>query len=191
MKTSLWRQGIKAFLLKYLSVSTWELDYPIQAGETVGILPPITNVNIYKNGATVMQSATQVVELISRIDGTLRYDNLPISFYEGIHTTLSYRLLTEFADIADIFQLQLQSLNPISIAERDDARGDWFIRVQWSMSVQWVAELEVGTPGLPFNFTQILVGIKRALPPRKDIVDDIIAPARNILDTTLTINRIP
>ena len=189
MKTSLWRPGIKAFLLKYLTVSTWELDYPIQAGETVGILPPITNVNIYRNGASVMQSATQVVELISRIDGTLRYDNLPISFYEGIHTTLSYRLLMEFGDIADIFQLQLHTINPISIAERDDARGDWFIRLQWSMSVQWVAELETGTPGVPYNFTQILVGLKRALPARLLKPDDIIDPARNILDTTLTINR--
>lgn len=189
MKTSLWRPGLKAFLTKYLSVSTWELDYPLQAGETVGVLPPITDVNIYRNGSSVMQSATQVIELISRIDGTLRYDNLPLSLYEGIHTTVAYRLLMEFSDIADIFQLQLHANDPIAISERDDARGDWFIRVQWSMSVQWVVELETGTPGLPYDFTQILVGLKRALQPT--VPEDVVDPARNILDTILTINRIP
>jgi hypothetical protein len=186
MKISTWRPKLKTWFQKYVTVSNWEMDNPIAPSESIGVLPPLTNVRLYKANNSVMGSATQVIDLITRIDGTMKYDNLPLSYFEGIYTTVAYRMLTEFADIADVFQLQHIESNPIAVSERDDARGDWFIRVQWMFNLQWLAEVETGTVGSPYNITKVLVGLNRGLVPKEPA--DLAKPVRYTLDTRLQVN---
>lgn len=185
MKISVWRAQLKTWLQKYLTVTAWEFDYPKTPAETLAMLPPLKDVNIYKNGASVMGSATQVIELISRVDGTIKYNDLPLQLYEGVYTTLSYRLLTEFADIADIYQLQMQATDPVHVAERTDARGDWFIRVQWTFNIQWVAEVETGSTGAPYDLNRIVASINRALVPKTP--EDVVDGTRYTEDIVITI----
>jgi hypothetical protein len=192
MKISEFRPKLKAWLSKYLTINKWEIDYPLVPTETLGMLPPLTNVRYYIANNIFYGEATQDISIIQRADEQLTYDDLPHGVFSGRYASLCMKLLKEYKDIdLDIISVLIPSANPVTVTERDDARGDWFILTKWNLVMTWLAEVETFVAVEPIiTFNTIGVGLNRAyIPKTPEDAPNIILPVNKTLDQTLNINR--
>jgi hypothetical protein len=191
VKISEFRQKLKAWLAKYLTIDKWEIDYPLSPSETLGMLPPLTMVRYFQSNNIFYGEANQDISIIQRADEQLTYDDLPHGVFSARYAALCIKLFKEFKDIhIDIISVSIPASNPVTVTERDDARGDWFILTKWSVMFTWLAEIEIFPVEPIITFNTIGVGLNRALIPKTpQEYANIVLPVNKRLDQTINVTR--
>ncbi|MFB2876842.1 hypothetical protein [Floridanema aerugineum] len=167
MKLSDWRKGFLRWLQNKTSASAvvpsadgWYLEAPDMPGMTQAFLPPLTDVNYTTDDTGVLVgSGTQQFYMVFRYPNGL-YQQLAIDQLEGIHSTLSIWIATEWGDIADLIDLRLVRVDqPVSVNEATDSTEDWVIQLSWLFQLSWVAEAEEVI--IPIDFKKLRVALFR------------------------------
>lgn len=161
MKISEWHPAFKRYVERYVVVTTWEVERPLNYNVSTGFIPPLFGVHYFKNNDTIMGTGQQGFGVQYRLPRNMNYVDIPVQYYQGIHSTLAIHMVSEWREIADIQSLQMVSNSPVQVEEMGDAKSDWLITILWQANIQWIAELEA--PVLPrYSFDRIDLAIRRA-----------------------------
>ena len=187
MKISEWRAKFRAFVLRYITnIGAWETERPQAITEVTAFMPPLSNIHYYLNQGLVMGTGQQSFAVVYRLPKTYKFDELPLSQYEGVHANFAIHLVQEYRDIADLLNLQLIAGQPLAVNEMGDAKSDWIITILWQMNISWYAEVEI--PILPvYSITEVNARIRRGQTGNKGDVVTVTTP--NVIDNTLNILR--
>lgn len=183
MRLSQWRSALLRWLQDQITVDSWSLTRPEKLGDSNGFLPPLQNVKYeLEDFRTVKGHAVQEFYIFKRFPRELAYSDLPLAALEGLHSTLSIRLVHDYKDIADIYRLEFVPVEkPVSIVETGEDRGTWIIELTWSFDITWYAEPETGAVVEPFNISQLNVNLWRD-GYADDTADGVSDPALRVLD---------
>lgn len=155
MNTSLWRQGLKAWLTSKMVVDTWELRNPIVYGTTNAFLPPLMNVS-YLDGDVGEANAVQDIYLTSKYNGDIKYDQLPIGQLEQTYITLQRKLVLEYASIAPLTQLEVITVpDCIQVIEDGQELADWLVTLVLSCKISWIPSVTLLPGEVPVVVTPL------------------------------------
>lgn len=185
MKLSTWRTTFLSWLQAQVVVDSWSVTDP-EMGNTNAFLPPLEDTTYTLRDTQVIGEATQRFQIAKRVPRTTKYRDIALNTYEGLHSTLSIRLVHDYRDIADLEDLTfIETPNPIGLAEVGEDTGEWLISFLWVVKITWIAEPEVGSVVKPFNFNRLNLNLYR---DRLD--DDLVVDGRDldksVLDFTHT-----
>lgn len=142
MKLSLWRPGILSWFSNLVHVDSYELREPLLPGTNTCFIEALRNVT-YSNEGQPVGRGDQHIYLLLRYPSELMYYQLPLAELEGVHSSVSQRLLLDSSSIAPILTLELPENNtPVRVSELGENRGEWLIELHWVFSISWLAELE-------------------------------------------------
>lgn len=162
MKLSEWRPSLTAWLNKYLVIDSYLLERP-EIGKSNGLLTPLRQVSYLTDSPSYIKaSGVQDFVLTKRFPDGLAYKDLPLGAIEGIHQTLSMRLLKDFRSIhPDLIDLDMVKVEvPVALSEVGDKIGEWLVELTWTFEATWYAEAEVEI-SKPHNITQVSLGLWR------------------------------
>lgn len=186
MKLSTWRPSLYAWLQDQILVDGWTLTNP-EIGKTHGFLPPLQDVS-YKleNYDRVIGKGIQHISIVKRASKDTTYKDLPIDVLEGYHSTLSIRLVHDYADIAELQSLEFQQVDsPINVLEPSGDNPYWVIELMWSFEITWDATPEGDDLNQPFTLNQLNIRLWRDR--LDDLKDGKSAPNKRVLDFTFSI----
>lgn len=186
MLISQWRTGLKAWLLKYLTIDTWELRNPIDYNRTNGFIPPLQGI-ICKDDSLGTCMANQDIYLTTRYRGDLKYDQLPLGQLEQLYSTIGARLSSTYASIAPLIDFELLSVPEcIQVTEYGDDLADWLITLVFSANITWLptaTALPGDVQGKAIIPTRIDIGLFTMCPSSSDISNPV---NRNKVGTLIT-----
>lgn len=190
MKLSTWRPSLLGWLQNRVTVDSWSLTRPEGVGETNAFLPPLRDVHYNLDSPTqVTGKATQEFYIVKRLSRKLLYASLPLAHLEGLHASLSIRLVHDYSAIADIRNLEFAQVeHPVSVTETGEEQGSWLIELAWAFEIAWDAEPEDGAVVQPFTLNRLNLNLWR------DHLDDDTSngasdPIKRRLDFTFTAER--
>ena len=155
MRLSLYRPNLALWVGKHIHIDSYELRTPTVDTEVIGFIPPLQQVSYSGSSGQIRGYAHQSLFVSYLYLNTTLYNNLPIATLEGVHSTLSQLLLTQWHDIADLIELELMLVDtPITIRESGDSMGNWIVDLQWVFAITWLAEPEY-VIDKPFTLTSL------------------------------------
>lgn len=188
MKLSEYRNLIKVWLANYLTVTDWTENRPL-LNQSSGFLPPLEDVKYSLENGLITGYGTQKLAVSYRID-KLKFHAIPFSYYEGVHSTLSQRLLLTFSDIhPDMLGIDvLEVSSPIvTVNANESSTDDWFIQIQWMFRINWVAESEVA---IVKQFIVDRIDVGMFLTPLTDDLFNGLDDDKKVLDKEFSVIRV-
>lgn len=156
MRLSQWRTNLLKWLNEQIRIDSYSATDP-ELNQTNAFLPRLEDVSYeVRDTNTVVGKGTQRFQIAKRVGRNTKYRQLPIAFYEGLHSTLSIRFVRNYADIADLQALEFVEISdPVNVVEVGEDTGEWLIFFNWAVQIEWLAEPEEDSEDPPFRLTGI------------------------------------
>ena len=183
MRLSTWYPALSSWLQKYITVSSWHLANPRSPGQTYAVLPPMRDLEYQSSTLFDLQgTGVQDIYVSMRYPEGTKYHQLPHGAIAGLYQSLAIRLVTDYAAITELTDLDVLPTDDAITVEEPGEKQDWLVTLHWAFKASWMAQPEIGFGGLddtllPFPVKEVDVGLWR------DRLDD----TGSILDATLEV----